>query len=126
ATIEPWHGDQVVLYEPSENDWEKPWKRTVLDKELKWGHALAWADLNGDGKQELVVGVRDTLHTQYPQGVRLYQHQPDSTWKRQLLDPGGVAGEDLAVADLDGDGRHDIVAVGRATRNVRIYWNRTK
>jgi hypothetical protein len=34
-----------------------------------------------------------------------------------------VATEDLAAADLDGDGRVDVVAVGRATHNVRIYWN---
>ena len=39
------------------------------------------------------------------------------------LDLGGVAVEDLAAADLNGDGRIDIVAVGRATHNVRIYWN---
>jgi hypothetical protein len=28
------------------------------------------------------------------------------------------------VADLNGDGRKDIVAVGRATHNAVIYWNR--
>jgi hypothetical protein len=27
------------------------------------------------------------------------------------------------VADLNGDGRMDIVAAGRKTGNVRIYWN---
>jgi hypothetical protein len=34
-----------------------------------------------------------------------------------------VAVEDLAAVDLNGDGRIDIVAVGRKTGNVRIYWN---
>jgi hypothetical protein len=31
--------------------------------------------------------------------------------------------EDLAVADLNGDGKLHIVAVGRQTGNARIYWN---
>lgn len=124
ATIEPWHGNQVVVYEPVDGQLSKEWKRTVIDKDLKWGHALAWADLNGDGTQELIVGVRDTLNKENPNGVRLYRQQPDKSWKRQLLDPSGVAVEDLTVADLNGDGKPDIIAVGRATGNVRIYWNK--
>jgi hypothetical protein len=34
-----------------------------------------------------------------------------------------MATEDLIVGDFNGDGRPDIVASGRATRNVKIYWN---
>jgi hypothetical protein len=34
-----------------------------------------------------------------------------------------MAAEDLTVADLNGDKRPDIIASGRATRNVTIYWN---
>ena len=30
------------------------------------------------------------------------------------------------VADLDGDGRNDIIAGGRATHNVKIYRNRAR
>jgi hypothetical protein len=29
----------------------------------------------------------------------------------------------IIIADLDGDGRPDIIATGRQTSNVRIYWN---
>jgi hypothetical protein len=122
ATIEPWHGNQVVLYEPVDGQLTKEWKRTVIDKDLKWGHALAWADFDGDGVQELVVGVRDSLNKDHPCGVRLYRQQPNKSWQRQMIDPAGVAVEDLAVADLNGDGKPDIVAVGRATGNVRVYW----
>jgi hypothetical protein len=42
-----------------------------------------------------------------------------------MIDDGGMATEDLAVADLNGDKRPDIVASGRATHNVKIYWNET-
>ena len=46
-----------------------------------------------------------------------------SKWLRNIIDAGGVAVEDLTAADLNADGRIDIVAVGQQTKNVRIYWN---
>ena len=42
---------------------------------------------------------------------------------RVRTEAGLVAVEDLACADLSGTGKIDIVAVGRATRNVRLYRN---
>ena len=47
-------------------------------------------------------------------------------WELTILEDGGVAVEDLTAADLDGDGKIDIIAVGRATGNCRIYWNHGK
>ena len=123
ATIEPWHGHQVVVY-TQPKDPTAMWDRHVIDDELKWGHAVSTADLDGDGNDELIIGVRDDGGKER-RGVRIYKVMDDigAKWTRQLVDPGGVAVEDLAVADLDGDGKIDIVAVGRATKNVRIYWN---
>jgi hypothetical protein len=126
ATIEPWHGNQVVVYVPPA-DGKGPWDRHVIDDKLKWGHAVWCADLDGDGGDELIVGVRDNLSDKPGErcGVRIYK-ATDATgtkWERHLIDEGGVAVEDLAAADLDGDGRIDLVAVGRQTHNVRIYWN---
>ncbi len=43
-----------------------------------------------------------------------------------MVDEGGMDTEDLIVGDFNGDKLPDIVASGRATRNVKIYWNETK
>ena len=40
-----------------------------------------------------------------------------------LIDDNTMACEDLTLADLNGDGKLDIVAAGRATRNVKVYFN---
>jgi hypothetical protein len=131
-TIEPWHGFQVVVYTRPEPtgaaSTETLWNRHMIDDELKWGHAVWPVDLDGDGDQELVIGVRDTKSPDRPCGVRIYTAKDGkgTQWDRQLVDPAGVAVEDLSAADLNGDGKPDIVAVGRATKNVRIYWNEAK
>jgi hypothetical protein len=127
ATIEPWHGHQVVVYTPPDDPSKGLWDRHVVDEQLRWGHAVWCADLDGDGDDELVLGVRDDLPNVPAgrRGVRLYKaiDGKGAKWAEQIIEAGGVAVEDLAAADLDGDGRIDIVAVGRQTHNIRIYWN---
>ena len=133
ATIEPWHGNRVVTYTPPKAG-EKLWQRRVIDDQLRWGHAVSFADLDGDKSDELVIGVRDDPNPKMGdtfkerRGVRVYKC-PDgkgTLWERTILEDGGVAVEDLTVADMNGDGKPDLVAVGRATGNCRIYWNQGK
>jgi hypothetical protein len=127
ATIEPWHGHQVVVYTEQIDKTKKLGVRHVIDEQVKWGHAIGCADLDGDKNDEIIVGVRDNLSDKPGErrGVRIYKALDDKgmKWARHIVEDGGVAVEALAVADLNNDGRPDIVAAGRQTGNVRIYWN---
>ena len=117
ATVEPWHGKSIVIYA------EQPglWARTVIESEIAGGHALGWADFDGDGDEELAAGWREGKP-----GVAIYAVDRNGALKsKTMIDEGGMATEDLVVSDLNGDKRPDIVASGRATRNVKIYWNET-
>lgn len=117
ATVEPWHGKSIVIYA------EQPgmWARTVIESEIAGGHALGWADFDGDGSDELAAGWRDGKP-----GVAIYAvDRNGALTSKTMVDEGGMATEDLVVADLNGDTRPDIVASGRATRNIKIYWNET-
>jgi hypothetical protein len=135
ATIEPWHGFQVVVYtqdkpnEPAQVP--RLWSRRVVAEPLQWGHAVWTANLDDDDDDELIIGQRDPNKpgTSGPRGpgVFVFDPKPGSNpiaFERYSLDDGGMACEDALAADLDGDGRTDVVAGGRATHNVKIYWNR--
>jgi hypothetical protein len=121
AVIEPWHGTTLAIYREPGTATRGAWTRQVIDDTLTGGHAIGWADVDGDGSDELIAGWREK-----EVGVALYRITSGTERPaRVMIDAGGMATEDLTVADLDADGRPDIVASGRRTANVRIYWNRT-
>ncbi|MEZ4867191.1 MAG: VCBS repeat-containing protein [Caldilineaceae bacterium] len=117
-SIEPWHGNQLVLYQcPSGDLRHGPWTRTLLDDQLKRGHSLEAVDLDGDGLREIVVGYNG------PGTSLLIYHQDQQTttgWRREVIDDGLGMGQ-MQVLDLDGDGQLEIVATGLSTGNVRLY-----
>jgi hypothetical protein len=116
ATIEPWHGSEVVVWPETEPGSFKFGARTVLDATLADGHALWVADVDGDGDDEVFAGHRGKDHR-----VSMYDRDPATgRWTRTVLDR-DIAAQDLRGGDLDGDGRPDVVAVGGATHNVVWY-----
>lgn len=127
ATVEPMHGNQIAVYTllPSQSPYGR-WTRHVLDDTLKRGHALGVGDIDQDGDEELIVGHSDK-GTDDPAGPGIFVYDPaddtGTSWKKHVVDNGGIATEDLVVEDLTGDGWLDIVAGGRSTHNVRLYIN---
>lgn len=118
ATIEPMHGNNVVVYTQNAT------RRLVLDSTYKEGHALGIADFMGTGGQQFVAGWR------YPNpegkvGIKLFYplDKKGLQWDWQWIDENGMACEDIQVLDVNNDGKPDIVASGRATKNLKIYWN---
>ncbi len=125
ATVEPMHGTSVAIYTQTKG--KKPgWTRHVIEDTLKRGHAVWAADVDGDGTDEVIVGHSDkgTGSIKGP-GVYIFDAQDaaGTKWKKHVIDDGGIAVEDAIAADLNGDGRIDIVAGGRATHNLKLYIN---
>jgi hypothetical protein len=126
AAIEPMHGNQLVIYTPPpEGPKDGLWQRRVLDDTLVDGHALACHDLLGLNNRQIVVGWRAMNKIGKRVGVKLfYTTKEDGTgWQQHLLDDNTMACEDVMGADLDGDRDVDMVAAGRASKNLKIYWN---
>lgn len=145
ATIEPWHGNQVVVYRPDraggagdpETSGEEagaadeetigedasgarpPWSRKVVETGFDGGHALVTADFDDDGFDEIVAGYRGEGTSLF-----IYRYRPDTeSWRRIPLDEGGMGTSSLDVGDLDGDGDLDVLAIGSSTDNVVWYEN---
>lgn len=110
AAIEPWHGNQVVVY-PAGG------QRMVIDDSLTDGHTILAADFDGDGNDEIVVGMR--------QGAKaVYVYRWDgSGWGRAVVDSSGLGAAACAAADLNGDGRVDLACMGSAGAVLRWYEN---
>ena len=120
AAIEPWHGHQVVVYTPDTA--ASAWRRRVLDDTLTEGHALVVADLDGDGADEIVAGWRAAGG-----GLSLYD-PADATGRRYTKIPldRGIAAEGAVAADVNLDGRLDLVVIAGRSNNLAWYENRTR
>ena len=113
ATIEPWHGNMVAVY----NQKGGAWNREVIDSSLVDGHVLLTGDLDGNKKDVIIASYRGGAKS-----VNLYRFD-GLKWAKTVLDDGGMAGAGCAVADLNGDGRLDVACIGTSTANLKWYEN---
>ena len=105
SAIEPFHGNQIVTYTRNENGWQ----RTVIDDSLENTHTIAVADLDGDGHDEIIAGVRGGSKQ-----VFVYTHDTAGTWTRELLDSSELSPTTCVTVDLNVDGLLDVACTGDA------------
>lgn len=124
-------------------DGQREWKKLDIDGTFSQVHTLLYADLNGDGQQELVTGKRVYAHEVEPgdtQAPVVFSYQYDRTagmWHKATIFrgepalnapakandrwalkdfPRGSAGTGLQMAavDIDGDKDLDLVCPGKS------------
>ncbi|MEQ1859395.1 MAG: VCBS repeat-containing protein [Chthoniobacteraceae bacterium] len=128
CTIEPMHGTSLVAYVTVEGrQGVRQFLHPVLTDQLADGHALACGDVLGAGSDQIVVGWRGNPQKPRPVGIKLFTPLDDTgdQWRESFIDDNEMACEDLVLADLNADGKLDVVASGRATKNLKIYLNET-
>jgi len=100
------------------------WTEHLIDKSWSQPHGLAWADLDGDGQHEIITGKRVRAHglSGDPGSAEpecLYYYKWDKIARKftrhAIAGPGeGIGmGMQICVADLNADGRPDIVVAGK-------------
>ena len=113
ASVEPWHGNEVVVYTESDGVWQ----RRVIFDEVTRGHEIAVLDLNADGRADIVVNDNPPRSGNDPDatpGVHVFFSPADPAtgdWGYSRIES-EAAMNSCVGADLNQDGRPDLVCTG--------------
>lgn len=91
-TVEPWPGLEIVASGKNLPNPRNPWNTSGLQPD----EGLAFGDVDGDGKDELVCGTR------------WYKHCAGQWVEHSFTDRHYIATK-IAIGDVDGDGHNEIV-----------------
>ena len=94
-----------------------------IDLTISENHSARFVDLDGDDIPELITGKRYWAHLDHDPGAydpvllvayKLHRDAGEVTWERiELDDDSGVGSHQFEVADMNGDGKPDIVVATR-------------
>ncbi len=117
------HNYGLYWLEQTGADGKRTWEKHLIDDSWSQPHYLLMADLDNDGRDELVTGKRYYAHNGHdpggndPRCVYYYDFNPATKkWTRHLMHEGGTVGFGIntAAVDIDADGDVDVVAPGKS------------
>lgn len=120
------HGYGIFWYEQKKDSCgSRSWVKHVIDDSWSQSHAMTLADLNRDGKLDLITGKRYFAHNGHDPGghepLGVYWYEPLGAgdgvqWRRHIIDYGSRTGGgmQIPVVDIDGDGNLDVVVAGKS------------
>ena len=123
ASVEPWHGNGVVVYTESGG----PWRRRVIFDEVTSGHEIAVLDVNGDGRVDIVANDNSRPTENNPNAtpdVHVFFSPDDPAtgeWTYSRIES-ETAMNSCVDGDMNQDGRPDLVWTGRGGM-IRWYEN---
>jgi len=123
ATVEPWHGNEVVVYTEEDGAWQ----RRVIWDQVQSGHEVHLVDLNGDGRGDIIANDNSRVSERNPNGspgVHVFFSPDDPAtgeWIYSRIDSEyGMNG--CVSGDMNEDGRNDVICAG-AGGMIRWYEN---
>jgi len=123
ATVEPWHGNEVVVY----TDEDGAWQRRVIFSDVQSGHEVVVVDLNGDGYADIIANDNSSVSERSPNGTPgvhvFFSPQDPATgeWIYSRIES-EYAMNGCVAGDMNEDGRADLICTGRGGM-IRWYEN---
>jgi hypothetical protein len=109
----------VVWYENDGPRDAKAWDKHLICEDLPQAFEAFAADVDGDGHVEVAATAWGDHG-----GLFLFKHDgdPRGPWRKQALKDHWVRANQVILADLDGDGRLDILAEAERGSNEVRWW----
>lgn len=89
-----------------------------------WPEAVAIGDLNGDGRNDVVMGTSSYGTTVNNRSILIFFQNTKAALAAPVRYDAGGDANSIVIADLDGDGKNDI-AVGRESAGIRVFYQGT-